>query len=58
MVFAGVVAVSSGGSPRLLLDCLFQPNYGAARQILKAEIGADVDATCGAEPSRDRERAR
>ena len=57
-VFDGVGAVSSGGSSRLLLDYperqrseildyLFKPNYGAALQILKIEIGADADATCG-----------
>jgi len=65
LVFDGVGAVSSGGSSRLLidypepqrrqiLDYLFKPNYGAALQILKVEIGADTDATCGAEPSHQR----
>ncbi|MCC7087303.1 MAG: discoidin domain-containing protein [Pirellulales bacterium] len=63
--YDGVGAVSSGGSSRLLvdypekqrneiLDYLFKPNYGAALQILKVEIGADTDATCGAEPSHMR----
>jgi hypothetical protein len=65
--FDGIGAVSSGGSTRLLvdypepqrsqvLDYLFKPNYGAALQILKVEIGADTDATCGAEPSHERVR--
>lgn len=60
--FDGVGGVSAGGSSRLLLDYpapereqildyLFRPNYGAALDILKVEIGADVDATVGAEPS-------
>jgi hypothetical protein len=63
--FDGVGAVSSGGSTRLLvdypepersriLDYLFKPNYGAALQLLKVEIAADTDATCGAEPSHQR----
>jgi hypothetical protein len=63
--FDGVGGVSSGGSSRLLvdyperqrneiLDYLFKPNYGAALQILKVEIGADTDATAGAEPSHMR----
>jgi hypothetical protein len=65
--FDGIGAVSAGGSSRLLidypepersqiLDYLFKPNYGAALQILKVEIGADADSTCGAEPSHERER--
>ncbi|HYG25077.1 MAG TPA: discoidin domain-containing protein [Verrucomicrobiae bacterium] len=66
LVFDGVGAVSAGGSSRLLidypepqrseiLDYLFKPNYGAALQILKVEIGADSDTTAGAEPSHERE---
>ena len=69
LVFDGVGAVSAGGSTRLLvdypepqrsqiLDYLFKPNYGAALQILKVEIGADTDATCGAEPSHERVRGQ
>jgi lysophospholipase L1-like esterase len=69
LVFDGVGAVSSGGSTRLLidypskergeiLDYLFKPNYGAGLQILKVEIGADTDATCGAEPSHERARGK
>lgn len=66
-VFDGVGGVSAGGSTRLLvdypepersqiLDYLFQPNYGAALDILKVEIGGDVDATVGAEASHMRTR--
>lgn len=65
-VFDGVGAVSAGGSSRLLvdyaepersqiLDYLFKPGYGASLQMLKVEIGGDVDATDGAEPSHERE---
>ncbi len=65
--FDGIGAVSAGGSSRLLidypepergqiLDYLFKPNYGAALQILKVEIGADTDSTSGAEPSHEREQ--
>jgi len=61
--FDGVGAVSGGGgNSRLLidypepqrgqiLDYLFKPGYGAALQILKAEIGGDTNSTSGAEPS-------
>jgi hypothetical protein len=63
--FDGVGGVSAGGSSRLLLDYpakerdqildyLFRPNYGAALDVLKVEIGAEVDATVGAEPSHMR----
>jgi O-glycosyl hydrolase len=62
-VFDGVGAISGGGgNSRLLidypepyrsqmLDYLFKPNYGASMQILKVEIGADMDSTDGAESS-------
>ena len=54
-----------GGTSRLLydyppqqqseiLDYLFKPNYGASLQILKVEIGGDVDTTNGAEASHER----
>jgi len=54
-----------GGTSRLLydyapdkqseiLDYLFKPNYGASLQLLKVEIGADVDSTNGAEASHER----
>jgi hypothetical protein len=61
--FDGIGAVSGGGgNSRLLmdypepyrsqvLDYLFTPNYGAALQILKVEIGGDMNSTDGAEPS-------
>jgi O-glycosyl hydrolase len=62
-VFDGVGAISGGGgNSRLLidyaepyrsqiLDYLFRPHYGASLQILKVEIGADMDSTDGAESS-------
>src|SRR5262245_43804099 len=61
--FDGVGAISGGGgNSRLLidypepqrsqiLDYLFRPNYGAAMQILKVEVGGDTNSTSGAEPS-------
>ncbi|AYN44063.1 galactosylceramidase [Streptomyces dangxiongensis] len=61
--YDGVGAISGGGgNSRLLidypepqrsriLDYLFKPGYGAALQILKAEIGGDTNSTSGAEPS-------
>ncbi|HEV2782329.1 MAG TPA: ricin-type beta-trefoil lectin domain protein [Actinophytocola sp.] len=61
--FDGVGAVSGGGgNSRLLidypepqrtqiLDYLFRPNFGAAMQILKVEVGGDTYSTSGAEPS-------
>ena len=66
-VFDGIGGVSAGGSSRLLydypepqrgeiLDYLFKPGYGQALQILKVEIGGDVNGTVGAEPSHMRER--
>jgi O-glycosyl hydrolase len=65
--FDGVGAVSAGASTRLLydypeparsqiLDYLFKPGYGANLQILKVEIGSDVNATDGSEPSHMRTR--
>ena len=60
-VFEGVGAISGGGATsRLLidyvepqrsqiLDYLFMPNFGAALQILKVEIGGSCDSTNGAE---------
>jgi hypothetical protein len=62
-VFDGVGAISGGGgNSRLLfdypepyrsqvLDYLFKPGFGAALQILKVEIGGDMNSTDGAEPS-------
>src|SRR5581483_108526 len=62
-VFDGVGGISSSSSRLLydypepqrsqILDYLFKPNYGAALQILKVEIGSDTDATCGSEPSHE-----
>ena len=64
--FDGVGAISGGGgTSRLLpdypqpqrdqiLDYLFKPNYGAGLQILKVEIGSDVNSTNGAEASHER----
>lgn len=62
-VFDGIGAISGGGgNSRLLidypepyrsqiLDYLFKPHYGANLQILKVEIGGDMDSTDGSEPS-------
>jgi len=60
--FEGLGALSAGASSRLLidypepyrseiLDYLFKPNYGAALQHLKVEIGGDTNSTDGSEPS-------
>lgn len=66
--FDGVGAISGGGgNSRLLydyppaqrsqiLDYLFKPNYGAAVQLLKLEIGGDANSTDGAEPSHEHVR--
>ena len=66
--FDGVGAISGGGgNTRLLidyppaqraqvLDYLFKPNYGAAVQLLKLEIGGDANSTDGAEPSHQHVR--
>ncbi|WP_344445068.1 RICIN domain-containing protein [Kitasatospora nipponensis] len=66
--FDGVGAISGGGgNTRLLLDYpepqrsqildyLFKPGYGAALQILKAEVGGDTNSTDGAEPSIEHTR--
>ncbi len=66
-VFEGIGALSAGASSRLLIDypepqrsqiqdLLFKPNYGAALQNLKVEIGGDVNSTDGTEPSHARSR--
>jgi len=61
--FDGIGAISGGGcSTRLLadynatwydqiMDYLFLPGFGASLQILKVEIGGDVQSTDGTEPS-------
>jgi hypothetical protein len=65
--FDGVGALSAGASSRLLLDypepertrildLLFSPNHGAALQILRVEIGSDINSTAGSEPSHMRTR--
>lgn len=64
-IFQGIGAVSAGASSRLLydysepersqiLDYLFKPNYGANIQVLKVEIGGDMNSTDGAEASHMR----
>lgn len=64
-IYQAIGGVSAGGSSRLLydypepersqiLDYLFKPNYGANIQILKVEIGGDINATDGAEASHMR----
>ena len=66
--YEGLGAASAGASSRLLidypepyrsqiLDYLFKPDYGAALQHLKVEIGADVNSTDGSEPSHMRSRS-
>lgn len=65
-VFGGLGAVSASSSRLLfdypepqrseLLDYLFKPGYGAALQILKVEIGGDMNSTDCAEPSHMRTR--
>jgi hypothetical protein len=65
LTFNGIGGADGGSSARLLqdypsaqqqqiLDYLFKPNYGAALQTLKLEIGSDADSTDGAWPSYDR----
>ena len=66
--FDGVGAISGGGgNSRLLidypepqrtqiLDYLFKPNYGAAVQLLKLEIGGDANSTDGSEPTHQHVR--
>ena len=65
-VYYGVGGLSGGGSTsRLLidypkqvrdeiLDFLFLPNFGASLQILKVEIGSDVQSTDGSEATHMR----
>jgi len=64
-VFDGVGAISGGGGNSrylidypaaqrdAILDYLFKPNYGAALQVLKLEIGGDANSTDGAEQSAE-----
>jgi len=64
--FDGIGALSAGASSRLLqdypeeqrseiLDLLFKPRYAASIQVLKVEIGGDMQSTDGSEPSHMRE---
>jgi hypothetical protein len=64
-IYDGIGALSAGASSRLLidypepqrteiLDYLFKPNFGAALQINKVEIGGDMNSTDGSEPSHMR----
>ena len=66
-IFDGIGGLSAGASSRLLidypepqrseiLDYLFKPNFGAALQINKVEIGGDMNSTDGSEPSHMRTR--
>ena len=70
-VFEGMGAVSAGASSRLLidypepqrseiLDYLFKPNFGAALQHLKVEIGArrQLHRRVRAQPHADTQRSR
>ncbi|MEX0720781.1 MAG: discoidin domain-containing protein [Balneolaceae bacterium] len=63
--FDGIGGLSAGASSRLLydypdeersqiLDYLFKPGYGAGLQILKVEIGGDMNSTDGSEASHMR----
>ena len=63
--FEGIGGLSAGAGTRLLfdypepqrsqvLDFLFKPNFGAALQHLKVEIGGDINSTEGTEPSHAR----
>jgi O-glycosyl hydrolase len=65
LIFDGLGGISAGASSRLLydypepergqiLDYLFKPNYGASIQILKIEIGSDMNSTDGSEASHRR----
>ena len=67
LIFEGIGGVSAGASSRLLmdypeaqrneiLDYLFKPNFGAAFQHLKVEIGSDAMSTDGSEPAYARSR--
>jgi hypothetical protein len=64
--FDGIGGVSSGGSSRLLfdypeparsdiLDYMFKPGYGASLQLLKVEIGGEMNGTVGSEASHSRQ---
>ncbi len=67
-IFEGIGGESAGASTRLLvdypakqrneiLDYLFKPDFGAALQNLKCELGGDMNSTDGTEPAYFRTRA-
>jgi len=67
-IFEGIGGESAGASTRLLvdypkkqrneiLDYLFKPDFGAALQNLKCELGGDMNSTDGTEPAYFRSRA-
>ena len=66
-IFAGIGGESAGASTRLLVDYpkkqrneilnyLFKPDFGAALQNLKCELGGDTNSTDGTEPAYFRSR--
>ncbi len=66
-IFAGIGGESAGASTRLLVDYpkkqrneilnyLFKPDFGAALQNLKCELGGDINSTDGTEPAYFRSR--
>lgn len=66
--FQGIGAISGGGGNSrylidyparqraAILDYLFRPNYGAALQLLKIEIGGNGNSSDGSEPSIEQVR--
>ena len=67
-IFEGIGGESAGASTRLLvdypkkqrneiIDYLFKPDFGAALQNLKCELGGDINSTDGTEPAYFRTRA-
>lgn len=66
-IFGGIGALSAGASSKLLMDyppeirsgifdLLFKPKFGAGLQIIKVEIGGDINSTDGTEPSHAHNR--
>lgn len=66
-IFEGIGGESAGASTRLLVDYpqkqrdeilnyLFKPDFGAALQNLKCELGGDINSTDGTEPAYFRSR--
>ena len=66
-IFEGIGGESAGASTRLLVDYpkkqrneilnyLFKPDFGAALQNLKCELGGDMNSTDGTEPAYFRSR--